>query len=236
MIFFNYWFIEAEQHYRSLELEVVCLIWVYKRLRTLLYLNNKCIVILTDHDVIYNIVKNINFNIISIDCANCCLTNISVYLSVYLLDIYYIPGRLNLVPNAFLHFRIIKDDIIRTDNETESTFDTIWDEDNKEKSDNISNNVYLIYKIRSTIKIDNFFLTETIVQINDVFRQRVISIYKKDNIYNKIIQNLYPNSIKANEKILKVSKFGHLFYFTDKLFYFKDNEHRERLVVLFPFV
>ncbi len=39
-----------------------------------------------------------------------------------------------------------------------------------------------------------------------------------------------------NKKILKASKFGHLFYLADRLLYFKDNEYRERLIVFFPLV
>ena len=72
--------------------------------------------------------------------------------------------------------------------------------------------------------------------MDDIFRQRFISIYKKDGVYNKIIQDFYLSLIKANEKILKTSKFEYLFHFTDRLLYSKDNEHRKRLVVFFPFV
>ncbi len=68
--------------------------------------------VFTDYNVIYGIVKNTNFNIISIDYINYRLINISVYLSVYPLDVYYVPGRLNLVPNAFLRFRTIGDDTV----------------------------------------------------------------------------------------------------------------------------
>ena len=88
--------------------------------------------------------------------------------------------------------------------------------------------------MRSTVRVDNFFLIEAIAQMDDVLRQRFISIYKKDGIYNKIIQDLRPSLTKANEEILETSKFKHPFRFTNKLFYSKDNEHRERLVVLFP--
>ena len=132
-------------------------------MRTLLYSNNKRIMVLTDYNAIYNIVKNINFNTISIDRTNRRFINASIYLFIYLLNVYYILGHLNLILNAFSHLRTMKNDIIRTDNEVEPTFDTIWDEDNEKKSDNVSDNVYLVYKIRSIVKIDNFFLTEIVV-------------------------------------------------------------------------
>ena len=143
--------------------------------------------VFTDYNTIYGIVKNINFNTISIDRINYCLTNVSVYLSVYLLDVYYIFGCFNLILNAFSYFRIIKDDIVRIDNEVEPVLDTIQDKDNKEKSNNISNNIYLIYKIYSIAKINNFFLTEVVIQIDDILQQQFISVYKKDSVYSKII-------------------------------------------------
>ena len=125
MIFFNCCFTGAEQYYKSSELEVVYLIWTYKQIYILLYSNNKCIMIFTNHNAIYSIVKSTNFNTISINYINRRLTNISVYLSVYLLDVYYILGRLNLVPNAFSRFRTMEDNTVRTDNEVEPTFNTI---------------------------------------------------------------------------------------------------------------
>ena len=192
--------------------------------------------VLIDYNAIYNIVKNINFNTISINRTNRRLTNVSVYLFIYLLDIYYIPSCFNLVLNAFSHLQTIEDDTIRTDNEVEPTFDTIQDEDNKEKFDNVPNNIHLVYKMRSTTRVNNFFLTEVVIQIDDILQQQFILIYKKDSIYNKIIQDLRPNSTKTNEKILKTSKFGYLFHFTDRLFYSKDNKYYKRLIIFFPFV
>jgi len=198
----------------------------------LLYSNNKRIVIFTDHDSTNGIMKSINLNTISINRTNRRLTNTSVYLSAYLLDVCHIPSRFNLVPNVFSYLRTIRDDIVRIDNEAELAFDAIWNEDKKKEP----NNVFLIREVHSAIKIDSFFLIESIIRINDFLRQRFILTYKKDNIYSKIILDLYLHSAKANEEILKASKFGHLFHLTDSLLYSKDNKHRERLVVPFSFV
>ena len=65
-----------------------------------------------DHDSINGIMKSINFNIIFINRVNCYFTNVSVYLSVYLLDVYYVFGRFNLVSDVFLRFRIVGDDVV----------------------------------------------------------------------------------------------------------------------------
>ncbi len=166
MIFFSCCFTRAEQYYSLLELEVIYLVWVYKRLYTLLYSNNKRIIMFIDHDSTSGIMKNINFNIISIDRANCRLTNVSVYLSVYPLNIYYISGRFNLVLNAFSRFRTVGDNVVRIDNEAEPTFDTIWDKDKREEP----NNVFLICETRSIVRIDNFFLIKSVARINDFFQ------------------------------------------------------------------
>jgi hypothetical protein len=125
VIFFNRCFTGAEQHYKSLELEVVYLVWAYKRLHILLYSNNKRIIVFTDYNAIYNIVKSTNLNTTSIDRTNRRLTNASVYLSIYPLDVYYIPSRLNLVPDALSRLRVVGDDTVRADNEVEPALDTI---------------------------------------------------------------------------------------------------------------
>ncbi len=118
-----------------------------------------------DHDFTNGIIKNINLNITSIDRVNRRFTNVSVYLSIYLLDVYYISGRFNLVPNAFLRFRTVEDDVVQANNEAELAFDTIWDED-KEKE---SNDVFLICEVCSVTRINSFFLIESVVRMDDFF-------------------------------------------------------------------
>jgi hypothetical protein len=202
----------------------------------LLYSNNKCIMVFIDYNAIYSIVKSTNLNTTFIDRVNRCFTNVSVYLSIYLLDVYYIFSCFNLVLDALSYLRAIEDDTVRANNEAEPALDAIWDEDNEKKPDNVSNNIYLVYKMRSIVRINNFFLIEVIVQMDDILWQRFISIYKKDGVYNRIIQDLRPNLTKANKEILEASKFGYLFRFIDRLLYSKDNEYCKRLVVLFSFI
>ena len=79
----------------------------------------------TNHNIINNIVKSTNFNTTSINRANYCFINVSIYLFVYLLDVYHIFKHYNLVLNTFLYFQTLENDAIRTDNEAESTFDAI---------------------------------------------------------------------------------------------------------------
>jgi hypothetical protein len=91
----------------------------------LLYFNNKRIIVFIDYNSINGIVRNTNFNTTSIDRTNRCFTNTLVYLSIYLLDVYYILNRLNFVLDILSRFRTTKDDIVRINIEIELTFDTI---------------------------------------------------------------------------------------------------------------
>ncbi len=125
MIFFNCYFTGGKQYYRSSELEIVYLIWAYKRLYILLCLNNRYIIVFIDYNVINGIMKSTNFNTTSINRINCRLINISVYLFIYLLDVYHILGRFNLVSNVLLYLRILKNNIIWINNEVELAFDII---------------------------------------------------------------------------------------------------------------
>jgi hypothetical protein len=100
VMFFSRCFTKAELRYGSIEFEVVCFIWIYKRLCTLLYFNNGCIMVFIDYNAIYDIVNNTILNTTFTDKANYYFTNASVYLSVYSLDVYYVLGRLNLVPDV----------------------------------------------------------------------------------------------------------------------------------------
>ncbi len=67
MIFFNCYFTGGKQYYRSSELEIVYLIWAYKRLYILLCLNNRYIIVFIDYNVINGIMKSTNFNTTSIN-------------------------------------------------------------------------------------------------------------------------------------------------------------------------
>ena len=66
----------------------------------------------------------------------------------------------------------------------------------------------------------------------DEHRQHFIEVYKTDPSYSKIIQDLRPPSAKENEEVLNITKFGHLFWLTNDLFYSKNKDSLRRFVVL----
>ena len=112
---------------------MVCFVQVCKRLRTLLHSNNKYVVILIDHKAIYNIVNATNLNTLSIDRTNRRLTNVSVYLSIYSLDVYHMLGQFNLVLDVLSYLRILGDNTIRTDEITKPALDIVQDKILKEE-------------------------------------------------------------------------------------------------------
>jgi hypothetical protein len=82
---------------------------------------------LTDHNATYSIVNNTTLNTISTDKTNRHLTNVSVYLSAYPLDVYHMSRQFNLVPDVLSRLQASNDDAIRQDEEVEPVLDNIWD-------------------------------------------------------------------------------------------------------------
>lgn len=91
---------KAELSYGPSELEVACLVWACKRLRTTIVGSHHPIVVLTDHESTKGIVNHSTLNTTSTDRANRRLINAAIYLDAYRLDVVHLPGRLNLVPDA----------------------------------------------------------------------------------------------------------------------------------------
>jgi len=72
--------------------------------------------------------------------------------------------------------------------------------------------------------------------MDNIFQQQFRIAYKTDRIYNKIIQDLQPATIKENEEVFNASKFRYTFRLKDNLLYSKDNKSIIYLIVPFPFV
>ncbi len=172
--------------------------------------------VLTNYKVTRRIVHHNTLNTTSTNRINQRLINVSVYLSVYLLEIYYIFNRFNYIPNALSCLRIINDDTVRK-NIVESILNIFWDED-------------------PGIEVENLFLILSKIYIDDILRQQFRTTYKADRIYSKIIQDLRLTITKENEKMFDASKFGYIFRLKNGLLYSKDNEGIERLVVPFSLI
>ncbi len=127
VMFLSRCLISHEINYNPSELEVACLVWCCKQLRTLLHSSRYRIVVLTDHDSICDIVNWTSLDIVSTNRANRRLVNILVYLAAYPLDVYHFPGRLNLVLDVLLYFKMLEDAEIWQYDE-EPMLDIFWDE------------------------------------------------------------------------------------------------------------
>jgi hypothetical protein len=115
----------AELRYRPSELEVACLVWAARKLRTTLHSSNLPVAVITDHSATKGIVDQTTLNTTSTDRANRRLINASVYLSQYQLNVYHIPGRLNHVPDALSRLQATGDDTQRQSPEP-ATLDNVW--------------------------------------------------------------------------------------------------------------
>lgn len=211
----------AELNYGPSELEVACLVWATKRLRTTILNNRQPVVVLTDHSAIKGIIEQTSLNTTSTDRSNRRLVNASIYLSEYQFEVYHIAGRLNLVPDALSRLATPGDDETRQRQDT-PTLDDIFE------------------RIPDAA---NLVISEAVM--SDEMRLRFRQAYKEDTIYGKMIEDLASSTnrkphhiqlVKDNEDVVSASKAGHPFRFVDGLLYNRDNDGIERLVIPSPLV
>lgn len=205
----------AELNYGPSELEVCCLVWACRRLRTTMESNRRQpVVVLTDHDSTRGIVNQTNLNTTSTDRANRRLINASIYLSSLKLDVHHLAGRLNLVPDALSRLATDTDDQDRQKDD-EPILDTIMDD-------------------LPAYKADGLTLLVAEAKMSEDMRLRFKEHYKEDPTYSKIIDDLKTpaNSRKGPvEDLVTATKTGHPFRLVDDLLYNRDNNGRERLVI-----
>ncbi|RWA03570.1 hypothetical protein EKO27_g11536 [Xylaria grammica] len=120
-----------ELRYGPSELEVACLVWAVKKLRTVIGSSRDPVVVLTDHSATKGIVDKTTLDSSATDRCNIRLINASVYLNQYGLQVFHLPGRLNLVPDALSRLKTVTDAVsaetgkLERDNEPD-TLDMIW--------------------------------------------------------------------------------------------------------------
>ncbi|RYC55608.1 hypothetical protein CHU98_g10598 [Xylaria longipes] len=100
---------QAETRYGPSELEVACLVWATKKLRTVVHSNKHSVIVLTDHSSTKGILDQTSLDTSATDRANIRLVNSSVYLSQYGYQVYHLPGRLNYVPDALSRLTAVQD-------------------------------------------------------------------------------------------------------------------------------
>lgn len=112
----------AERNYHPTELEVACLVWTCRRMRVLIQSSKKQVVILTDHAATRGITNQTSLITSDANRSNMRLVHASQYLSQYSLDVRYIPGKLNIVPDSLSRIDAKESKDVEEDNE----LDNVW--------------------------------------------------------------------------------------------------------------
>jgi RNase H-like domain found in reverse transcriptase/Reverse transcriptase (RNA-dependent DNA polymerase)/Integrase zinc binding domain/Chromo (CHRromatin Organisation MOdifier) domain len=91
---------QVEQRYSSTEGEVAAVAWACRKLRKMVQSNRNPVQILTDHAATASIVTCTSLNTMDLNKANIKLAKAANYLSQFNLAVHYIPGALNVIPDA----------------------------------------------------------------------------------------------------------------------------------------
>lgn len=164
----------GEKKYGSTEAEVAAVIWACRKLRKLIQSNKKPVTIFTDHAATKGIVTHTSMNTLDLNKANPRLANAANYLSQFELQIFHIPGPLNVVPDALsrLPTSIELEKAAFTDSANE--LDDIWED----------SNVWYYVTDEEPDKA-----TATAV-IGDEFRAKIIKGYAEDHKYGTVYKIL----------------------------------------------
>lgn len=157
-----------EKMYGSTEGEVSALLWSCKKLRKLVQSSSFPVNILTDHSATSGIVKHTSLNTVDLNKANPRLANAANYLSQFSLNVFHIPGYLNVVPDALSRLPV---NLTPNDADT-SELDDIWDE----------STLWAFHYLGEAEPIQ-----QTIVPaISDKFREQIVNGYDEDAKYGAI--------------------------------------------------
>jgi hypothetical protein len=113
-----------EQNYWPTELEVAGLVWTVRKIRHLVEDSEK-VFVFTDHQATKDIAKQTNFRHSTPHRQNLRLVRASLYLSQFpQIQVFHIPGRLNIIPDALSRLQAIGDSTIEDASE-EDIYDTL---------------------------------------------------------------------------------------------------------------
>jgi hypothetical protein len=113
-----------EQNYWPTELEVAGLVWTVRKIRHLVD-DAKKVSVFTDHQATRDIAKQTNFRHSTPHKQNLRLVRASLYLSQFpQLEVHYIPGRLNIIPDALSRLQALGDDATQ-DSDGDDIYDSL---------------------------------------------------------------------------------------------------------------
>ena len=159
-----------EIRYWSIEMKVVDIIWVLRKIRHFIESFISFIVIYIDHNVTLNIIKQITFSFSSTNKLNFRLVRINDYIQRFDLNIRHKSNKSYLVSNVL--FKLI----ILNDSQTSS----------EKKLD-----VFFIFVDVDINHSDaNVYFTCSLVKMNETFRQKILDDYKVDVNWKRILSVL----------------------------------------------
>ncbi len=184
----------VEKKYSLTKAKIATVIQVVRKLKKIVQLNQQPTNILTNYTITKSIVKHTSLVTIDLAKANIKLANTANQLLQFKLNIYYIAGVLNVVPNALSQLPTIKRDCQGAPPDTSNKLADIW-ANLAEGSNNLS------------VKA-NTLLVEPMLSNN--FRKQLVNAYPEDRKYSAIYQALYKKGLEELPQSKPIAQEGTL--------------------------
>ena len=238
ILFLNRLFSSIETRYWFIELKIIDIIWILRKIRHLLnFSKQKSIVIFIDHDVVLNIIKQINMIIIFIDKLNLRFVKVFDYIQRFELNIRHKSNKQHIVSNILFKLININIDTTFDENELNVLFITILIEIEKDFLKKIIKNYFIdlnwkkISVVLNKQNVENDARFSFYRKINEfIFRSNEFIIddhaYESRRlcIFYSIIQNILVVAHDDNhsEFVRCYEKISFSYYIRDFIKYFRD--------------
>jgi hypothetical protein len=184
----------AESRYWSIELKMIDVVWVIKKIRHLIEVSrNQLTIIFKNHSTLTEIIRQTFLNTFNIDKLNLRLVRASQYLSILSIDIKIKSEKFHIISNALSRlFSIMNIDQSSID-EKDVLEDLQYDLDAM-LVQSISERNILSFDVRSKYISEYlnicFEQRKTLIEMTDEYRNSLRTTYKKDSQWNKLMQKL----------------------------------------------
>ena len=170
ILFLSRLFIDSEKRYWSIELKMIELVWVVKRIRHMIESAKKITLIFIDHVANFFIAKQTTLSSENIDKLNLRLIKVSAYFSQFNIDIKYKSKKINIMSDALSRLSSISS--FKNDAEMNTL--------------NIDNYHCVIQDIAVTTHV----FQESLIAMTSNFRAKLLNDYFKNKVWFKIVKSL----------------------------------------------
>ena len=171
----------AEKNYWLMKLEIVCLIWMLKKIWHIIKTVKNETIIYTDYSAILKIVKQTSFSTLFTDKLNLYLIQIFQYIQLFNLQIFHKSDKTHLVSDILSWFF----------------------------SKAFSDNIELLNALHVDILHENVKYTAIMIELSEEFRRCLQDEYQKDLKLWKVLEIIANNdklSLKNRAKLLYKSE------------------------------